>query len=124
MTTPHPASCVARRARDAQYDLPPNVSLSEFYTLPKELPPGQVAFIIAIENTYELYDEVTTYARVVAPVPPADEESDAYDTWLHTHVIALTGVGHTDGDSWYDIEVLCTSDPEVIPVGKTWDWGY
>lgn len=105
-------------------DLPQGGVSLECGKLPTDVPDGRVALVLEIENTYERYADVTTYASVVVPAPPADEDSDAYDTWRWDHIIQLTGVGHPDGDSWYDITVLESSAPEVIPVGKTWDWGY
>lgn len=110
---------------DDQFNMPDptNTSCSMLFTLPREIPEGHVAFLVQIENTYELYEDITTFARVVAPIPPA-EGTDEYDSWLHEHVIPLTGVGHTDGDSWYDMRVYKSSDESIIPVAKTWDWGY
>lgn len=84
---------------------------------------GLVRIGIKIENTYELYDDVTTYGVVEVTTPP-DPDGEAYDDWRDDNIKVWTGVGHTDGDSWYDVTVTHSSHPDVIPVGTTWDWGY
>jgi hypothetical protein len=99
----------------------------------RPVPDGHVRLVLEIENTYELYDDVTTYADVVVPIPPAEDEEGAADglemcqetpreTWSREHIYELTGVGHTDGDSWYDVTVLWSSDAALV--GSTFDWGY
>ncbi len=78
---------------------------------------------LTIENGYELYDDVTT--RVVDALitpPPADVDSDEYQDWEQTQIIRWTGVGHTTGDSWYDVTVTACSDPALI--GKAFSFGY
>lgn len=94
-------------------------------TLPSEpAPEGHLHLVVQIDNTYEYYDAVTTYAVTTVPAPPA-EGTDAYEDWTYECIHdPLTGVGHSDGDSWYDVTVLESSAPEVIPVEKTWDFGY
>lgn len=82
-----------------------------------------ITISLEIENAYELYDDVTTYETdVTMPAPPADEDSQEYEDWAYTHIFALTGVGHEDGDSWYDVTVTACSDPALI--GRTFEWGY
>lgn len=76
-----------------------------------------------IENAYEDGEEVVTFATdVVLPSPPADEESQEYSDWAYEHVHPLTGTGRTDGDAWYDVEVVACSVPELV--GRTFDFGY
>jgi hypothetical protein len=86
--------------------------------------PATVTVDLTIENTYELYPDQTTYRKgLVIPVPPA-EEDDAYEDWKYDHIHSQTGVGHEDGDSWYDVTVTASSRPDVLPVGTTFDFGY
>ncbi len=88
-----------------------------------EHPDGStVTVTLVIENTYELYDDVTTtYSDVVVPAPPS-VDSDEYDDWAYDHIRCFTGVGHEDGDSWYDVKITASSDPALV--GRTFDWGY
>lgn len=96
----------------------------------RPVPDGQVRLVLEIENAYELYGDVTTYADVMVPAPPADDETPdpagehetAYQAWAYTHIYPLTGVGHADGDSWYDATVVWSSDAALV--GSTFDWGY
>jgi hypothetical protein len=83
-----------------------------------------VTISLLIENTYELYDDVTVYqSNAVIPAPPDPEtEPDLYDEWKYLHIYCFTGVGHEDGDSWYDVTVLDCSDPELV--GQEFDFGY
>ena len=87
-------------------------------------PAGSMLTIsLDIENAYELYVDVNT--RVVdamIPVPPQDESRGAYQDWEEQFIIAWSGVGHDDGDSWYDLEVAACSDLTLI--GKTYSFGY
>lgn len=79
---------------------------------------------LKIENTYELYDDVTTYkTNEVIPAPPTlEEDSEAYREWASEHIREFTGVGHEDGDSWYDVTITDSSEPALI--GRTFEWGY
>lgn len=84
---------------------------------------GAVIVSLHIENTYELYEDVDTHVTdVVIPAPPADVDSKEYEEWAYDHINCYTGVGHTDGDSWYDVEITASSDPELV--GRTFEWGY
>jgi hypothetical protein len=79
---------------------------------------------LCVENAYELYEDVeVTVTDVVLPAPPDDEESSDYQEWSQEYIIdRYTGTGHTDGDSWYDVEITASSDPALV--GRTFDWGY
>ncbi len=84
-----------------------------------------VSVSLEVVNTYELYETVTTRLRIgLIPAPPTlDEDADAYHEWADEHILCFTGVGHTDGDSWYDVTI--TECPEqVLLVGRTFEWGY
>jgi hypothetical protein len=82
--------------------------------------PKQITVSLRIENTYELYDDVvTTVTDAVIPAPPANGDTDE---WAWDHIYPFTGVGHEDGDSWYDVEITASSDPALV--GRKFDWGY
>lgn len=83
---------------------------------------------VRVENAYELYDDVTVVREADVPPPPAPLSNEAETTeevsgWKYEHLFALTGVGHSDGHSWYDLEVLESSDPGLIPVGYEAQFG-
>lgn len=108
---------------DDIYDLSDGVTLDR-QPLPTDVPEGHIGLVIEVENTYEFHEDVTTYASVVVPIPPA-EGTDAYEEWKFNQLIdRVIGVGYTDGDSWYDLMVLESSAPDIIPVDTTYDWGY
>lgn len=82
----------------------------------------------AVENTYELYDDVITYPEADVPEPPEPLSnlavvSEAVSEWLYEHLFALTGVGHEDGLSWYDVTIVESSNPGLIPVGYVAQFG-
>lgn len=83
-----------------------------------------ITISLEIENTYELYDDVTTHKTdVVIPAPPTMEEGTSeYDDWAYDHIYSLTGVGHEDGDSWYDVTITACSEPELV--GRAFQFGY
>jgi hypothetical protein len=84
-----------------------------------------IVVTLEIENRYANYGDVTTtIANVVIPKPWDKPDTEDYDEWQHEHIIGWTGVGHCDGDSWYDVTVTASSDPEALAVGTTFDWGY
>lgn len=77
-----------------------------------------------VENNYELYADVTTtFTDVTMPAPPADRDGETYSEWAYTNIYEpYTGVGNTEGDSWYDVEITACSDPSLV--GETFEWGY
>jgi hypothetical protein len=82
-----------------------------------------VTVSLTIENTYARYAPVTTYATdVVIPEPPPGLDMDPYDDWAFDHIYCFTGTGRTDGDSWYDVTITASSDPELV--GREFAWGY
>ncbi|GAB1646797.1 hypothetical protein [Krasilnikovia sp. MM14-A1259] len=84
---------------------------------------GQARVTMTVEHAYELYDEVTAYVvDAVIAKPPADEASDAYTDWHQDLMDKFTGVGRPLGDSWYDLTITDSTDPDLI--GRTFDWGY
>lgn len=114
---------------DLDGEATPTMNLGAGVTLdrpafPSAAPPeGEVTVLLEIENTYELYDGVTTYAVVTVPAPPAVSDA-TYDDWKYDNFHEHTGVGYPDGDSWYDVIVLASSHPDLIAVGQEWDFGY
>jgi len=85
---------------------------------------GAAIVSLHVENAYELYDDVEYEINdVVVPTPPSDVDSDEFAEWVQNHIIdPYTGVGHEDGDSWYDVKVTASSDPALV--GRKFDWGY
>lgn len=81
-----------------------------------------VTLTLRIENNYELYDDVTTEVTVTVPAPPLPRFSDAWCDWVDHYIGQETGTGKVDGDSWYDVEVIASSDPALV--GETFDFGY
>ncbi|MET0711071.1 MAG: hypothetical protein ABWZ30_01005 [Jiangellaceae bacterium] len=103
---------------------------------------------LRIVNTYEdlaggydedgEYDEgdeddnaiITVFDGVRIPAPPlqpmderpdGDPEVEAFDYWLQTHIFAWTGVGISEGDSWYDVTVTFSADSSLL---GEFDFGY
>ncbi|WP_127498871.1 hypothetical protein [Actinoplanes solisilvae] len=75
-----------------------------------------------IENTYEFFGTQITTPTVTVTLPVPDEGTDDRETWEYDNVFAHTGVGHTDGDSWYDVMIVESSAPELV--GLTFEFGY
>lgn len=83
----------------------------------------EITIKLEIENRYELYETQMTYPEATIPAPPTlDETAWEYREWADEHIFDLTGVGHEDGDSWYDVKVLDSSEPALI--GRTFEFGY
>ena len=97
-----------------------------------------ITISLTIENSYELYSDVITYVTdVEVPAPPTEpvdwplggknQGSEqaleiAVAEWAQEHLFCFTGVGHQDGESWYDVTVTDCSDPTMI--GRTFAFGY
>lgn len=80
---------------------------------------------LSIENSYELFEDVTTsVVNAVVALPPAEADADAFGDWIQEALMSLTGVGHTRGDSWYDVTVTASSRPDLIAVDRVFTWGY
>ncbi|TQS42835.1 hypothetical protein [Cryptosporangium phraense] len=88
------------------------------------LPRGWIRLSLHVENAYELYpDAECDFTDVMIPAPPAQRCGEGWDEWAYTNVfVPFTGVGHTDGDSWYDVAITACTDPTLV--GQTFDWGY
>lgn len=96
--------------------------------LPTDVPEGHVGLSLRIENAYELYEDVVTYRAVVVPLPPSQDGEDdasvqARRDWEWDYIFCWTGVGHEDGDSWHDVEILESSHPDIVAVGNKYDFG-
>lgn len=76
---------------------------------------------IRIENHYEEIDTVVVTQEITVGLPPEGDYQD--DGWAYDEVYPYTGTGHTTGDSAYFVEVIASSDPDLIPVGTEWEWG-
>lgn len=86
---------------------------------------AHITVSLEIENAYELYEDVTTHVTdAVMPAPPAEVDSEEYETWSDDFIMPLTGVGedHSEGDSWYDVTVTACSDPALV--GRKFEFGY
>lgn len=77
---------------------------------------------LEIENAYELYDNETTYVVDQVVDAPADHDEDTLRVWAEDALLPFTGVGHFDGDSWYDVTVTACSDPKLV--GERFEFGY
>lgn len=87
--------------------------------------PETITVSLTVENAYELYEnETTTFTDVTIPAPPTtDRDSEEWTDWAYDAIYCeYTGVGHTDGDSWYDVTITACSEPALI--GETFAWGY
>lgn len=92
---------------------------------------GCVIVTLEVENTYELYPDANrTFRNAPLPIPPFGSEptdpddQQAWDDWADEYIRdgGYVGVGHEDGDSWYDVEITESSLPSLV--GETFDWGY
>lgn len=121
--------------RPVDVSWPPELPAPQYTDGPGQLPAlpvgeGHVALVLRVENSYELHDDITTWCTAVVPRPPVplseagEPEYPGYGDWAWEHVHPLTGAGHPGGDSWHDVEVLASSDPNVVPVGTRFDFGY
>ncbi|WP_432830838.1 hypothetical protein [Dactylosporangium sp. CA-092794] len=83
--------------------------------------PQLATVTLHIENHYERYGMVETTATVTIPVPPADQDSDAYDDWCQEHIFAATGTGRTDGDAAYFVRITASTVPALL--GREFEFG-
>lgn len=91
----------------------------------------QIRVLARVENYYiDHGDEIVTYPDVTLPEPPGrvpqgeEEITPEMDEWLQVHLFGMTGTGRTKGDATYDLEVIFSSRPDLLPVGYTHEWGY
>lgn len=75
-----------------------------------------------ITNTYEDGDEVVTQPTVQVPIPVPDRETAEFEEWEWEHILSHTGTGRTDGDAWYDVEIIESTAPELV--GMKFEFGY
>jgi hypothetical protein len=70
---------------------------------------------LEINNSYELYNDVTSYVwRAEVPTPPANENTEEYREWEYDQLTSRTGIGRPRGNSWYSGEITWASDPALI----------
>lgn len=91
-----------------------------------------------VENYYVATDdEIVTEPEAELPLPPVplpapgtaepqltDAQAAELSEWLDVELFGMTGVGRTKGDAMYDLEVVASSRPDLVPVGYCHDWGY
>lgn len=75
-----------------------------------------------IENTYSDGFQATTTQVAEVPLPMPSEQSDERTEWEWEHIFPHTGTGWSSGDSFYDVEIVQSTAPELI--GATFDFGY
>nr|BFE56393.1 hypothetical protein GCM10020063_009190 [Dactylosporangium thailandense] len=76
--------------------------------------PRHVTVTLHIDNVYELYGTVETTATVTIPVPPADQDSGAYDDWAQEYIFAETGTGRTGGNAGYFVRITASTNPDLV----------
>lgn len=81
--------------------------------------PDEVALSLRIKNHYDT-GTVTTFETVNVPHPPYDEEER--EEWEQEHIFPATGTGQEHGDPSYDVTVTGSSQPDLIPVGTTYEF--
>lgn len=82
-----------------------------------------VRISVTIDNRYELSDPVVTTQITDIPPPPINDDA-ALDDWEQEHIFPLTGAGFEEGDSFYEVTVTESSNPQLIPVGTIYEFGY
>lgn len=75
---------------------------------------------VRVDNIYEDGEEITLEREAAIAAPPADENERS--DWEQEEIFALTGTGRTTGEAGYFVEVLESSDPDVIPVGTEYEF--
>lgn len=69
---------------------------------------------LRIENRYEFYPMVVTEPTTVVPLPLPADGTDERQVWDYDYIFSETGAGHSDGDSWYDVEIVESSVPALL----------
>jgi hypothetical protein len=82
----------------------------------------QATVTLHIDNCYESGHEIETQAIAVVPLPVPDEGSEERSNWEFLNIYPHTGTGHTTGDSWYNVEIIASTEPALI--GLTFEFGY
>ncbi|MGW1040018.1 hypothetical protein [Streptomyces sp. NPDC002547] len=77
---------------------------------------------LRIDNRYEDGVEIETRETATVPLPLPEEGTDERTDWEQDHIFPLTGTGREGVDSWYDVEIVESSAPELV--GKTFEFGY
>ncbi|MCX5236217.1 hypothetical protein OG824_13500 [Streptomyces prunicolor] len=76
---------------------------------------------LRIENTYADGVEIVTTAIITVPTPRPTDLNEQTE-WEYDHIFPQTGTGRTDGDAWYDVEIVESTVPELL--GLTFEFGY
>jgi hypothetical protein len=105
--------------------------MSEQQDLPPDPPAGTVRVYCRVENYYPAADdEIVTWPVADLPLPPGpmpepgQDCPEDVDNWINDELVTLTGTGRTKGDAMYDLEVLASSRPDLVPLGYCHEWGY
>ncbi|MFD7257189.1 hypothetical protein [Streptomyces sp. NPDC059874] len=80
------------------------------------------AIEMLITNTYEDGTEVVTRPTATVPLPLPEEGTEEREEWEYDHIHPHTGTGKTQGDAWYDVEIIESSAAELL--GLTFEFGY
>lgn len=83
---------------------------------------------LKIDNIYEDGDQIETTVQTQVEEPPYplvpnfDSSSDAFCEWEQDEIFTHTGTGNTEGDASYFVEVMESSQPDLIPVGTEFEF--
>ncbi|MGW4158718.1 hypothetical protein [Streptomyces sp. NPDC004788] len=83
---------------------------------------GTATVRLHIENRYESGMEIVTTPTATVPIPVPMEGTEAREEWDYDHIFPHTGTGWTEGDSWYDVEIVESTASELV--GMTFEFGY
>jgi hypothetical protein len=84
---------------------------------------GLVRISVYVTNRYEHYGTINCEFHDELITLPPERDTEQYEEWQQQEIIdRFTGVGYTDGDSWYDVTIIASSVPALV--GTTYDFGY
>lgn len=85
--------------------------------------PAEITLTLSVRNIYD-DDTITTTKTATVPYPPfAEDGSDEAEEWGNEHIMPLTGTGREEGDAYYEVTVTASNQPDLIPVGQTYEFG-
>lgn len=68
---------------------------------------------VSIYNGYELYDSETVEKEIEVPGIEPGESVEDYLERINDELFDHTGVGHTDGNSFYEMESIDGLEPQI-----------
>lgn len=83
--------------------------------------PQDITVSLQIENSYELFPSVTTTFTDETVAAPESYDEGTIGEWAMETLFPFTGVGHQEGNSWYDVLIFDSSDPALI--GREFHFG-